>query len=475
MVALATLAACTLMPRYEQPAAPVPAQWSQAESTADPIVAADLPWRTVFPDPRLQRVIELALDNNRDLRVAALHVEKAQAAYRIQRAELFPGVGVLAEGERTRLPENLAEDGRATTASQYSVSLGFMSWELDLFGRIRSLEAQALASYLATEQARVATRTALIAATAGAYLTRAADAESLELARATLEAQRATLALIEASRDVGIASDLELFQARSQVEAARTDVARLTAAVALDHHALELVVGAQVGEDLLPAAAEQVAVLDELAPGLPSDVLLRRPDILAAEQQLVAANASIGAARAAFFPRISLTAGVGLLSPDLSGLFDSGGRTWTFAPQIVAPIFAGGSLKANLEVSEVDREIAVARYEKAIQTAFAEVADALTLRASLIEQLDAQQALVRALDDTFRTSTARFEAGIDSYLVVLVAQRSLYVAQRAEVALRWSRQANLVALYKALGGGGEEVGTGAVAAPSSPQASASTR
>jgi multidrug efflux system outer membrane protein len=453
---------CTMMPKYERPASPAPDAWADGASpkagpTQPPAApAADaLKWQDFFTDARLRSVIDLALANNRDLRVATLNIEKARALYRIQRAELSPTIGIEAAGSRSRVPEKIAEaqGGTAGTLSQYSVQVGLASWELDFFGRIRSLNASALQQYLATEEARRAAQTALVAGVAESYLALAADGENLRLAQGTLEAQTSSFDLIRETRDAGLASDLDLAQSRSQVEGARVNVAAYTGAVAVDRNALQLLVGAPVPAELLPGRFGTVSDAKGVSAGLPSDVLLRRPDILAAEHQLRAANANIGAARAAFFPRISLTASFGTLGPQLSDLFTAGTKTWSFAPQILAPLFASGSLIANLKVSEVDRSIAVAQYEKAIQVAFAEVSDALTLRTTLVAQREAQEALVVALDETLRLSDARYQAGIDGYLGVLVAQQALFNAQKGEVSVRLAEQANLVILYKVLGGG----------------------
>lgn len=451
---------CTMMPKYERPAPPVPDAWADAASAKavpagpEAAPAADaLKWQDFFTDARLRSVINLALANNRDLRVATLNIEKARALYRIQRSDLHPTVGVQAVGDRYRIPEKLGDNGVASTPSIYTVEVGLASWELDFFGRIRSLNARSLEQYLATEEARRAAQVALVAAVAGTYLNLAADGESLRLARVTLEAQHSSYELIRETRDAGLASDLDLSQSRSQVEAARVSVAAFTGAVGVDRHALQVLVGAPVGPDLLPGPFGNVTDPKGVSAGLPSDVLLRRPDILAAEHLLRAANANIGAARAAFFPRISLTATYGTQGPELSDLFGPGTMTWSFVPQIVAPLFASGSLIANLKVSEVDRSIAVAQYEKAIQVAFAEVSDALTLRTTLVAQREAQEALVVALDETLRLSDARYQAGIDGYLGVLVAQQALFNAQKGEVSVRLAEQANLVVLYKVLGGG----------------------
>lgn len=458
---------CTMMPKYERPAPPVPDAWTDEAAPKDGAKAAPagpeaaapaadaLKWQDFFTDARLRSVIDVALANNRDLRVAALNIEKARALYRIQRADLYPTIGIEAAASKTRVPEKLveAQGGTAGTVSQYTVEVGLASWELDLFGRIRSLNAASLQQYLATEEARRAAQTSLVAAVAAGYLALAADGENLRLARETLEAQKASYDLILATRDAGIASDLDVAQARSQVEAARVNVAAYTGLVAVDRNALQVLAGAPVPSELLPARFGAVTDAKGVAAGLPSDVLLSRPDILAAEHQLRSANANIGAARANFFPRISLTATFGTLGPQLSDLFTAGTKTWSFAPQILAPLFASGSLIANLKVSEVDRAIAVAQYEKAIQVAFAEVSDALTLRTTLVAQREAQEALVVALDETLRLSDARYQAGIDSYLGVLVAQQALFNAQKGEVSVRFAEQANLVVLYKVLGGG----------------------
>ncbi len=315
------------------------------------------------------------------------------------------------------------------------------------------VKAAALEQYLATQHAQRAAQLSLVAAVAGTWLALGADAENLALARATLESQQASLELLRRSRDAGIGSDLEVSQAEIQTETARAALAQWNGQLAVDRHALDVLAGATVPAELLPDQLAEVVDAGTLAPGLPSDVLLLRPDILAAEHQLMSANANIGAARAAFFPRISLTAAFGTMSPQLSGLFGAGTRTWSFVPLITTPLWAGGFQRATLKAAWVDRNIAVAQYEKAIQVAFAEVSDGLALRATLLEQRQAQQALVAALETNQRLSTARFEAGIDGYLGVLVAQLGYFRGQQALVGVRFAEQANLVTLYKALGGG----------------------
>jgi multidrug efflux system outer membrane protein len=434
----------------------VPPAWPEGAGPAEVapgLVAAQTRWEDFFTDRRLAGVISLALRSNRDLRVATLTVDKVQALYRIQRSELYPWVGVLASGERFRIPENETDDGGAKTTTSYSVNLGTTAWELDLFGRIRSLKAAALEQYLASQEARRAAQISLVAAVAGEWLALAADLESVELARGTLEAQQASFELIRKSRDAGIASDLDLRQAQTQVETARAALAAFTGQVAVDRSTLDVLAGTPVPADLLPERLGEVTEARLLSPGLPSEVLLNRPDIVGAEHRLKAAHANIGAARAAFFPRISLTAAVGTMSNELSGLFGSGTGTWTFVPQVVAPLFTGGFNKANLDSARIDREISVAQYEKAIQGAFAEVSSGLALRTTLVAQRQAQQALVDALAETYRLSEARYKAGIDSYLSVLVAQRSLFAGQQGLINVRFAEQANLVTLYKVLGGG----------------------
>jgi outer membrane protein, multidrug efflux system len=448
------IAGCSLAPTYTRPEAPVPAAWPDAgQAVVKPgEAAADVPWREFFVDERLRQVIDLALVNNRDLRVAALNVQRTQALYRIQRAELLPTVDARGTFSKERVPGILSQSGQPATVELYNVNLGVSSWELDLFGRIRNLQDAALEQYLATGQARASAQMALVAAVANTWLTLAADRENLKLAQSTLETQQETYEMIRRRAEVGASSDLDLRQAQTRVDAARVDIARYTSQVALDENALTLLVGSPLTLELLPEALSDVTAPRDFTPGLPSDVLQRRPDILQAESQLKAAHANIGAARAALFPRITLTTSIGTTSDQLSGLFTSGSGTWAFVPQIVVPIFDARSWAAY-DVTKVEREIAVAQYEKAIQAAFREVADALAQRGTLGDQLQAQQSLVEASEVSYRLSDARFTRGIDSYLRVLDAQRSLYGAQQGLIAIRLARLTNLVTLYKVLGGG----------------------
>lgn len=448
---------CPPRSQYVRPGLPVPSAWPGGVTTGAGApgapTASSVKWQEFFTDQRLQSVIGLALANNRDLRAATLNIEKVQALYRIQRAELYPTVAASASGEGYRVPSNLSSNDHPKTVAQFTVGLGTTSWELDFFGRIRSLKTQALEQYLATEQARSATQISLVAAVASSYLTYAADREGLKLAQDTLDAQQASFELIRRTAELGMASDLDLRQAQSQVEAARVDVASFSGQVAQDENALNLLVGTPVTPGMLADELSKVADLREIAAGVPSDVLLRRPDILAAEHQLIAANANIGAARAAFFPRIALTAAAGITSSDLTNLFKPAAGTWDFAPQATLPIFDYGARRAGYKAATVDRDIAVAEYEKSIQSAFREVSDALSLRSSLNNQQQALQALVDTLQETYRLSEARYKGGIDSYLSVLVAQRALYAAQQQLVGIRLARLSNLVTLYKVLGGG----------------------
>lgn len=457
-VIIFALNSCTLAPKYTKPASPVPAQWptgaaySETKTVASAPAVQDIPWRKFFTDERLQKIIETALNNNRDLRVAALNVERARALYGIARAELLPAVSAIGSMSKALVPADLSSTGSATTTSQYSVNLGILSWEIDFFGRIRSLKDQALEEYLATEDARRSAQISLVSSVAQAYLSLAADRENIKLATSTLETQEASYKLIQKRYNAGLTSELDLMQAQSQMDTAKVDVARYMQLAAQDENALNLLVGSPVPSDLLPADLNSVNPPKDISPGLQSELLLHRPDILAAEHQLKAANANIGAARAAFFPNISLTTTIGTASADLSGLFKAGQGTWSFAPQIIMPIFDARTWSAY-DVTKVEKEIFVAQYEKAIQTAFREVSDALAVKGTLNQQIAAQQSLVEAVAETYRLSNARYNKGIDSYLGVLDAQRSLYGAQQGLIVLHLARLVNHITLYMALGGG----------------------
>ncbi len=460
--AVFTLGGCTLTPEYVRPEPPVPVEWPVGpayKTDADkPVLktASDLSWREYFLEPRLQKVIELSLINNRDLRVAALNIEKTRAQYRIQRAELLPQINGTAGASIQRLPSDLSSSGEARISEQYNIGLGVSSYELDLFGRVRSLKDQFLEQYLATEQVRRAVQISLVAEVSNAWLTLAADRERLKLAHETLTSQQEYYQIIKRRFDAGITSALDLYEAQTAVDLAKVDIARYTALLAQDENALVLLAGKSVAGELLPAELGDIAALKELPPGLPSDVLLKRPDILAAEHRLKAANANIGAARAAFFPRIGLSASFGTASANLAGLFQPGSLAWNFLPQISVPLFDSGKNLAALDVSEAERNIAVAGYEKAIQTAFREVADSLAQRGTINDQLAAQKSLVNATSESYRLSQLRYDKGIDSYLTVIISLRSLYNSQQNLIGVRLAKLLNQTAVYRALGGGAAE-------------------
>lgn len=458
---LLCLAGCaTMAPDYVRPAPPVPASWPSgpaykgAAQAREP-EAASLKRDQFFVNPQLRKLIAMALANNRDLRVAALNVEKSRAQYRIRRADLLPTINANGAAVMERLPSDLSGNGEATTSHSYTLDLGVSSFEVDLFGRVRSLKDQALEQYLATEQAARAVHISLVAEVAGNYLALAADRERLKLARETLESQQGTYRLIQSRFAVGASSELDLRQAQTSVDSARVDVASYTSQVAQDENLLALVVGAPVPAELLPDGFDAVGHIRELSSGIPSEVLQRRPDIMQAEHLLKGANANIGAARAAFFPRITLNSSIGTSSDQLSGLFSPGSFAWGFAPQITLPIFDYGRNSAGLTVAERDRDIYLAQYEKAIQSAFREVADALARNGTVMDQLEAQQSLVHATSDSYRLSQARYKGGVASYLVVLDSQRSLYSAQQGLIGINLTRLSNLVTLYRVLGGGSE--------------------
>ncbi|MBS0291714.1 MAG: efflux transporter outer membrane subunit [Proteobacteria bacterium] len=452
------LAGCSFIPKYERPESPVPQTFALAgnEVAASTRAAADIDWKDYFTDPRLQRLIGIALGNNRDLRVSMLNVEQARAQFQIQRANQFPAVSGIASG--TRQPSVIT--GRY--GNQFQVGLAISAWEMDFFGRIAALKEQALAQYLATDEARKSAQISLVASVASGWLTLMADEELLDISRRTLETREESVKLTRLRLEHGVSSELDNHQAESLAQAARATYAQQQRQRLQDENALTLLLGQPVPEDIrasLPSSRlADAAPMQSLPAGLPSDLLQRRPDIRQAEQQLIGANANIGAARAAFFPRIALTASVGTVSNELSGLFKSGSWAFSLAPQLTLPIFNAGSNQANLESARAGREIAVAQYEKSIQTAFREVSDALAGQATLQAQIDAQRAQRQADTKRLGLSDLRYRNGVASYLDLLDAQRSLYATEQSLVQTQLLQLQNQVTLYKVLGGGWTDSG-----------------
>lgn len=500
-LACALLAGCNLAPRYQAPPLPVPEALTptlDVPAAADAVAleqAGPMQWQDFVQEPRLRQLVDTALAHNRDLRVAVLAIERARAQYGVTRADLFPTVNAAGSGTRSRTADDLTSAGRSNTSGQYSATLGFSSYEIDFFGRMRNLNDAALQEFFRVAENRRSVELSLVAEVISAWLTVDADARRLHLARETLRTRQQALQLTQRTYELGAASALVLAQAQSSADTARVDAAGFASQLALSRNALALLVGTPVPDALLPGSVASVSngaasaappaaptaaaadigmaaqastrlpatpaltapaapatVLLSVPADLPSSALLRRPDVRAAEHVLQASNASIGAARAAFFPSISLTASVGTASNELSGLFGSGNGTWSFAPQIRLPIFDAGRNQSNLRVAETTRDTAVAQYEKTVQTAFREVADALADRATMAERLDAQRSLIAAAGRTLELSGARFHLGADNYLTVLDAQRTLYVAQQVQITLQLAEQVNRVTLYKVLGG-----------------------
>lgn len=456
LAAAMLLAGCSLIPIYERPAAPVPTTYPGDPAQPAGQASASLPWQDFFADPRLAGLIQTALANNRDLRVSVLNIEQARAQFQIERSNLFPALGLTGSGSRSSPNSLQGVDGMGSVASQYSVNFGFTAWELDFFGRIRALKDQALSQYLATEETRKAVQISLIASVANGWLTLLADDELLELTRQTMVTRDESVRLTKMRFDNGVSSELDFQAANSLAETARAAYAQQQRARLQDENALALLLGAPVPPEATAGGAkglDGIKPMPDVPAGLPSDLLAERPDIRAAEQQLIAANANIGAARANFFPRVSLTSGIGTASTEFSGLFDRGSKAWSFAPTVTLPIFDAGRNFATLNSAKAGREIAVAQYEKSVQTAFREVADALAGRATLGEQVRAQRAQADAEAVRFKLSDLRYRNGIASALDLLDAQRSLFTAQQSAVNVRLLQLQNQVTLYKTLGGG----------------------
>ncbi len=436
---LLALSACTLAPKYVRPEAPVATNWPVATPEA---ASAPIRWRDLFLDARLQKTIDLAVGNNRDLRVAVLSITRARAQYGIARADLFPALDGSLSGSKSHTPS-------AGDAQSYSANLG-LSWELDLFGRVRSLNKAALENFFSAQENRNAVQISLIGDVANAWLNLAADQDALKLAQQTLQARKESYDIATGQARIGTASDLDLAQARTEFESARQTVAQAQTAIDQDKAALTLLVGAPLTDDLLPDGLSDTAVAASLPVGLPSQVLLDRPDVLSAEHDLKAANADIGAARAALFPSISLTGATGSASSALGDLFKSGRNTWSYGTSVKQSIFAGGANINGVRSATASRDIAVAQYEKAIQSAFRDVSDALAVRARIDERLDAQAQATDAAAQAYRLSQASYKAGAASYLTLLDAQRTLYAAQQSLISLRALKASNLVALYQAV-------------------------
>jgi outer membrane protein, multidrug efflux system len=445
------------MPRYQRPDSPVSAQWpngpaykhNQVKNSSLPVMS--ISWSGFFNDPRLHKLIELALSNNRDLRVATLNVELLRAQYRIGLAEAFPTIHGDADGQHQR---QISINESLLTTSSYSLTLGVTAYEVDLFGRVRSLKKQALENYFANQEAQRSAQISLVAQVAIQYLSECALEEQLVETQETLKSTQANYQLIKASYEQGLVSLLDLKSAEVEFQTARANFFEYQRQHAQAENALVLLIGQPLPADLpAPQPFNSQKILVDIPEGLPSDLIERRPDILEAEHQLKAANANIGAARAAFFPKILLTGSGGIASAKLTDLFTGGSVVWSFAPQITMPIFDAGANIANLDAAKISKSIQVAQYEKAIQTAFQEVADALTARATYKDQVDAQEALFRAQQQRYNLANVRYRNGIDSYLTVLTAQQDLYTAEQNLIQFQFAKLSNLITLYKALGGG----------------------
>lgn len=455
LLALAlSIAGCSLAPTYERPASPVAENWS-APVPANAEVAPELTdWRNFVVDPTLQQRVETALANNRNLRQALLNIEAARAQYRIQRADRLPTINATANGNHQRMPADLSQTGSAENTHSYQVGLGLTEYEIDLFGRVRNLSEAALETYLATAEATRATQISLIAEVVQASLTLEGAQRRLALVNQTLESRESSLNLVQQRRQAGTATALDYQEALGLTEQARADRESIDRQLRQAGNALDLLMGqGNSARSLVANPDQKVQLVQDLAPGTSSALLERRPDILASEHRLKARHADIGAARAAFFPRISLTGAFGSSSAELSGLFDGGSRSWSFAPTLSLPIFDAGRNNANLELAEVRRDSAVAEYEGTVQTAFREVADALDATDTLRREEAARQKLAASSNEAMKLAKARYEGGVDNHLRYLDAQRTAFNDQTTLIQISTERQMALTNLYKALGGG----------------------
>lgn len=452
MVGLALSGCISMAPPYAQPELPVAGQYD-ANDNRDGLSAAATGWQAYFTDARMQALIAQALENNRDLRTAVLRVEEARAAFGIQRAETFPHLDALAGANRVSIPADLSPFGAPMRVSQYQVGAGVSSWEIDFWGRVRNLNEAALENYLASDAARRAVALGLIAQVAdGDLMLRELD-ERIALAQQTVDSRTETLRIFSRRVAVGATSRLNQTQVQTLLTQAQALLTQLQQARDAQAHNLALLVGKPIALPPVATPLDEQHMLATLRAGLPSDLLTQRPDIVAAEHRLRAAHANIGAARAAFFPRVALTGAYGTVSPKLGGLFAPGTRAWIFAPSITVPLFEGGKLRSNLDLAQARRDLAVAGYEKAVQGAFRDVSDALSARKWLAEQLDIAQAALAAQSERARLSQLRFDAGASTFLEVLDAQRDLLAAQQQVVQVRRALLSSRVGLYAALGGG----------------------
>jgi len=459
-IALA-LAGCSFTPDYQRPEAPVPTDWpvkvpagteraGAGDTVKSSAIIAD--WQAFFPDPRLQDLIAAALEHNRDMRVAVARVDEARALAGIARAERFPTLDLGAQRAASLTPADLSGTGRQLNSQRYDVNLAVAAFELDFWGRVKSLDDAGRANFLASDYARQAFRLSLIADVANAWLSLLELGERLELARATTKSREETRTLIARRRDVGLAGDLDYLQADGAYQSARAETANLARSYAAAENALRLLVGVSPAQ-VTGGRLAQPGLVAEVAVGVPAEVLLTRPDVLAAEQRLIAANANIGAARAAFLPKIVLTAALGTASRGLTGLFDAGSGAWNFVPALRLPLFDAGRTSGNVDLATARKTIAVAEYEKAIQQAFREIADLLAAREQLAEQLQAQEANVTAQSQRLKIVDARYQAGVSSHLELLDAQREAFAAQQSALAVRRQWLSTMASFYKAVGGG----------------------
>lgn len=443
-------ASCSFVPQLD----PVSAQVSgKFPGKTGGEVSADIAWQKFFTDPRLRKLVETSLANNRDLRMAALNVEQSRAQYGISRSELFPTLNLSAAGERSRTLGSGASGGGASESSRYDVKVDLVSYELDLFGRVRSLNSSALETYFASDAARVGAQIALVAEVANQYLAERALQEQLALSQQTYDGMNTAYDIMKQRFDSGTVSELDLSSMEVQRQTAKADLAAFRQRIQELNNALVFLAGGSLPSNLPKGRGLDEVIVANVKAGVSSELLYRRPDIREAEHQLRAANANIGAARAAFFPSVTLTGDGGVASNNFSKLFSNGTGTWLFSPQVNLPIFDGGRNQANLEFAEIGKKIEIANYEKSIQTGFREVADSLASRTGLDEQISATAALVTAQEKRTNLANSRYEKGVDSYFEVLTATLDLYTARQTLIRLRLARAVNSVQLYKSLGGG----------------------